>query len=153
MLLEVKNPTSTQVDELLEEWKTDSKIDILEPSKELKKIPALHSKYLTILSTHRRALKEVNRTMAKLKRLKYEYYTGRLTDEQLKKYNWAPFLYTLKGDLNTYMDSDPDILGCKRIMDIHEEIVENCTMILKELGSRTYQLRDIVSWERFIGGQ
>lgn len=153
MLLETKKPSQEQIDTLLEEWKKDAKLDHLEPSQELKKIGTLHSKYLTILSTHRRAFKEVTRTFYKLKRVKYEYYTGKLDGDTLKKYNWAPFPYTLKGDLGVYMDSDPDILSAKRLLDIHEEIVENCQSILKELSSRTYQIRDIVAWERFIGGQ
>jgi hypothetical protein len=34
----------------------------------------------------------------------------------------------------------------------HDEIVELCTSILKELNSRTYQLRSLIDWEKFIGG-
>ena len=36
--------------------------------------------------------------------------------------------------------------------NIHEEIIELCQSIIKELGSRTFQLRDIIQWERFISG-
>jgi len=153
MLLDIKNPSSEQVDALLDEWKKDAKIDKLEPSNELKRIGSLHSKYLEILSAHRRAFKESSRTFAKLKRVKYEYYTGKMDQETLKKYNWNPFPYTLKSDLSTYMESDADVLKAQRLMGIHEEIMDLCQSILKELGSRTYQLRDIISWERFIGGQ
>jgi len=35
---------------------------------------------------------------------------------------------------------------------IHEEVVEICQSILKELNSRTFQLRDFIQWERFIQG-
>jgi len=153
MLLDTKTPSQAQVDSLLEEWKKDSKMDRLEPSKELQRIGSLHSKYLTILSTHRRAFKESNRTFAKLKRIKYEYYSGRLDQEALKKYNWSPFPYTLKADINIYMDSDPDVLNAKRVIEVHEEMVEACESIIKELNSRTFQLKDIITWERFISGQ
>lgn len=153
MLLDTKNPSQAQVDSLLEEWNKDAKMDRLEPSKELQKVGSFHSKYLSILSAHRRAFKETNRTFAKLKRLKYEYYSGRLDQETLKKYNWSPFPYTLKADINIYMDSDPDVLNAKRVIEVHEEIVEICESVLKELNGRTFQLRDIIQWERFISGQ
>jgi len=152
MILETKNPTQAQIDALLEEWKKDSKLDPVALDKALSVTGSLHSKYMTILSVHRRAFKEANRVFAKLKRIKYEYYSGRLDQEALKKYNWTPFPYTLKGDFATYLESDPDILSAKRILDIHEEIVEICQSIIKELGARTYQLRDLLSWEKFIAG-
>jgi len=58
----------------------------------------------------------------------------------------------LKSDIATYMDSDDDINKhlVKKIM--HDEIVELCQSILKELNSRTFQLRDFIAWERFIQG-
>jgi hypothetical protein len=36
---------------------------------------------------------------------------------------------------------------------MHEEIVEFCKQVLKELNNRTWQLKEYMSWERFIGGQ
>ena len=106
MLLDVKNPSQAQVDALHIEWAKDAKMDRLEPSQELKKIGSLHAKYLNILSAHRRAFKEGERRYAKLRKVKYEYYMGRLDQSILVKYNWPPFPFTLKGDLSTYMDSD-----------------------------------------------
>jgi len=35
---------------------------------------------------------------------------------------------------------------------LHDEIVDVCQSILKELNSRTFQLRDFIAWERFIQG-
>jgi hypothetical protein len=112
----------------------------------------MHSKYLLILSTHRRALHEGERKAAKLRRLKYEYYAGRLDKDTLDKYGWPPFPYTLKGDLVMYMDADKDLSNAKQVLHVHEEIVNLCESILKELGNRTYQLKDIIRWEMFIQG-
>lgn len=152
MILNTKEPSIAQVDALLEEWKNDAKMDRLEPSTEIRKISPLHAKYINILSVHRRAFQEGERRYAKLRRIKYEYYTGRLDQDTLNKYKWQPFPYTLKADIVTYMDSDPDILNAKQVLGIHNEIVELCTSIIKEIGSRTFQWKDIISWERFISG-
>lgn len=152
MILDTTAPSTAQVDALLEEWAADAKMDRLEPASELRKIGSLHAKYLNILSTHRRALKEGERRMAKLRRIKYEYFSGRLDQTALTLYKWQPFPFTLKGDMSTYMDSDRDMLNGKSILAIHEEIVDLCERILKELNNRSFQLKDICSWERFIAG-
>ena len=133
-------------------WTVDSNIDRTEPGKELINIPKLHSKYLNILSRHRMLSKQSEFKYNKIRRLKWEYYTGKLDNDQLKEHGWEPFPYTLKSDITTYMESDDDINKhlVKKIM--HDEIVELCQSILKELNSRTFQLRDFIAWERFIQG-
>ena len=152
MILDTKNPSNTQVDALLTEWTNDSAMNRLEPSVELQKIGSLHSKYLLILSTNRRALQEGERKAAKLRRLKYEYYAGRLDKDTLDKYGWSQFPYTLKGDLATYMDADKDLSNASQVLHVHEEIVSLCESIIKELNNRTWQLKEICGWEKFIQG-
>ncbi len=142
----------SKLDELLEEWRKDADIDRTEPGKALLDIPKLHSKYLNILSRHRLLSKEAEFKYNKMKKLKWEYYTGKLDDDDLKKYEWDPFPYVLKSDLSTYMESDEDLNKYSAQKIMHDEIVEVCTAILKELNSRTFQLRDFIAWERFIQG-
>ena len=141
-----------QLDELLEMWRQDSQIDRTEPSKELLNIPQLHSKYLNILSRHRLLSKDAEFKYNKMKKLKWEYYTGKLDDDQLKQYNWKPFPFVLKSDITTYLESDEDINKYIANKILHDEIVDVCTSILKELNSRTYQLRSFIDYEKFIQG-
>jgi hypothetical protein len=141
-----------QLEDLLEMWRQDSEIDRTEPGKALLDIPKLHSKYLNILSQHRLLSKQAEFKYNKMKRLKWEYYTGKLDEDDLKKYGWEPFPYTLKSDLNTYLESDEDINKHLASKVMHDEIVDICTAILKELNSRTFQLRDFIAWEKFIQG-
>ncbi len=141
-----------QLDELLEMWRKDAEIDRTEPGKELLNIPKLHSKYVTILSNHRLMMKDAEFQLNRWKKIKWEYYTGKLDDDELKKYGWDPFPLTLKSDINTYLDADEDINKYKAKKVLHEEIVDVCIAIIKELNSRTYQLRDFIAWERFVNG-
>lgn len=141
-----------QLEDLLEMWRKDSEIDRTEPGKALLDIPKLHSKYLNILSQHRLLSKQAEFKYNKMKRLKWEYYTGKLDEDDLKKYGWEPFPYTLKSDLSTYLESDEDINKHLASKIMHDEIVDVCTAVLKELNSRTFQLRDFISWEKFIQG-
>ena len=142
----------TKIEELLEMWRKDCDIDRTEPGKALLDIPKLHSKYLAILSKHRLLSKEAEFKYNKMKRLKWEYYTGKLDDDQLKQYGWEPFPFVLKSEITTYLESDEDINKYIAAKAMHDEVVDVCQSILKELNSRTFQLRDFIAWERFIQG-
>lgn len=141
-----------KIDELLEMWRQDADIDRTEPGKALLDIPKLHSKYLNILSRHRLLVKEAEFKYNKMKKVKWEYYTGKMDDDTLKHYGWEPFPFILKSDITTYLDSDEDLNKFLANKAMHEEIVDVCNAILKELNSRTFQLRDFIAWERFIQG-
>jgi hypothetical protein len=141
-----------QIDDLLEMWRQDCDIDKTEPDREILNIPKLHSKYLNILSRHRLLSKEAEFKYNKMKKLKWEYYTGKLDDDTLKKYGWEPFPYILKSDINTYLESDEDLNKTIANKILHDEVVDLCTLILKELNGRTFQLRDYISWQKFIQG-
>ena len=142
----------SKLDDLLLMWAKDSEIDRTEPGKALLDIPKLHSKYLNILSKHRLLSKEAEFKYNKIKKLKWEYYTGKLDDDELQKHGWEPFPFVLKSDINTYLDSDEDLNKYIASKILHDEIVDVCQSILKELNSRTFQLRDFIAWERFIQG-
>ena len=142
----------SKLDDLLTMWANDSNIDRTEPGKALLDIPKLHSKYLNILSFHRLASKDAEFKYNRMKKIKWEYYTGKMDDETLKKRGWEPFPFVLKSDITTYFDADEDLNRYLAQKLLHEEIVEVCSAILKELNSRTYQLRSFIDWEKFIQG-
>jgi hypothetical protein len=141
-----------QIDELLEEWCKDSNIDRTEPGKALLDIPKLHSKYLNILSRHRLLAKETEFKYNKWKKLKWEYYTGKLDNDELAKHGWLPFPFVLKSDISTYLESDEDLNRYQAQKVMHDEIVDICQSILKELNNRTWELRSFIDWEKFIQG-
>jgi hypothetical protein len=87
-----------------------------------------------------------------MRKLKWEYYTGKLDADDLKKYGWEPFPFVLKSEISTYLESDEDINRFLAQKALHEEVVDICQSIMKELNSRTFQLRDFIQWERFIQG-
>ena len=142
----------SKIDDLLAEWAKDSIIDRTEPGKALLDIPKLHSKYLNILSNHRLLILDAEFKYNRMKKVKWEYYTGKLDDDQLTKYGWEPFPFVLKSDITTYLDADEDLSKYLAQRRMHEEIVEVCMSIMKELGARTFQLKDFISWEKFIQG-
>ena len=141
-----------KLNELLEMWGKDSEIDRTEPGKALLDIPKLHSKYLNILSSHRLASRDAEFKYNRMKKIKWEYYTGKLSTEELQKYGWEPFPFVLKSDISTYMESDEDLNKYMASKVMHEEIVEVCQAILKELNNRAWELKSFIDWEKFIQG-
>jgi hypothetical protein len=141
-----------KLDELLEMWRKDADIDRTEPGKALLDIPKLHSKYLNILSSHRLLVKQAEFKYNKMKRLKWEYYTGKMDDDTLKQHGWTPFQFILKSDITTYLDSDEDMNKFLANKVMHEEIVDVCQSIMKELNNRAWELKSFIDWEKFIQG-
>jgi hypothetical protein len=144
----------TKLEEILKLWDEDSVIDSTEPGKELLKIPTLHNKYLKILVNHRLAMKRINFDYSRMRKIKEEYYNGSLSQEELTEYGWEPFLLNVKTKhgIEKYIESDKELIRFLEKRMYHDEAVAVCESILQELKSRTYQLKDYISWERFIGG-
>ena len=148
----IKPPAT--IDSLMEEWSKDCVMDELEPGKELVRIPNLHAKYLRILSHHNLIVKKIMADYNRLKRIKWEYYSGDLNNqEDLEEYGFEPLhKKILRQDIPTYIDSDEQLnnLLIKKIL--HQEIVDVCTSILKELHSRTFQIKSYIEWVKYTGG-
>lgn len=142
------------LEHIIKLWDEDSVIDSTEPGKELLKIPTLHNKYLKILVKHRLANKRISFEYSKLRKVKEEYYNGSLSQEELDEYQWEPFLLNIKTKqgIERYIESDKDLIRLLEKKMHHDEAIAVCESILQELKSRTFQLRDYISWERFIGG-
>jgi hypothetical protein len=142
------------IDDLMREWSGDSKIDQTEPGNELLRISSLHSKYLNIMTHHNIAVKKLMIDYNKSKKLKFEYYNGDLNNpEDLEKYNLQPMVKRiLRSDIQIHLDSDPDLNSILIKKVLNQEIVDFCTSVLKELNSRTYQIRGYIDYVKFTSG-
>jgi len=141
------------LEQILKYWDTDSNMDQTEPSKELLKIPVLHSKYLNILTKHKIASKKAHFDYLRMRKIKWEYFTGKMSKEELDEYGWEPFQFALKSDINTYLEADGDLIKLLEKKVYHEEAISVIESIMAELKQRTWQLRDFISWEKFVNGQ
>jgi hypothetical protein len=140
------------LEDIMKQWEKDSDVDSTEPGKEIIRIPLLHNKYNKYLSLHNLSAKRAAIEYDRIKKLKWMYFTGKLDQEELDKLGWEPFRFTLKSDINVYLDGDDDLNKLKRKKSYHEESAKFCENVMKELQSRTYQLKAYMDWERFIQG-
>lgn len=147
--MKIETPT---IEELITQWEKDADVDSTEPGKEILRVPLLHSKYNKYLSLHNLSAKKLALEYNKIKKMKWLYYTGKLDEDELKQLGWEPFRFTLKSDISVYIEGDDDLNKLKRRQAYHEEAAKFCENIMKELQSRTYQLRAHMDWEKFIQG-
>lgn len=140
------------LEEIMAQWEKDSQVDLTEPGKEIVRIPIIHSKFNQYLSHHNLAAKKCALELTRVKKLKWEYYSGKMDEETLDKLGWEPFRFTLKSDISIYIDADEDLIKLKKKQVYHEETAKFCENVMKELQSRTYQLRAYMDWEKFIQG-
>jgi hypothetical protein len=117
------------------------------------RIPQLHGKYLNLLYDEKLVLRKWRNELSSLIKLKWEYYTGKMSEEQLKELNWQPFeLRILKQDIELYMESDTDLIQKKDRVFVQEEKVLYLESIIKMISNRQYHIRDAITWRKFING-
>lgn len=118
--------------------------------------PMLHAKYLRLLSEAKRTLKALELKQKNLLKDKWLYYNGKMDREQLDQKGWEPDpfdgLRVMKGDMDYYYDSDPDIqisvekiAGWKNVIDTLSDIMENIKWRHQTIGN-------IIKWKAFESG-
>jgi hypothetical protein len=143
-----------KLEQILEYWKTDCQIDESKPHQELVNTPLLHAKYVEILSQHRLASQKAKFDHARMKKIRKEYYLGNLDKETLDEYGWDQFELRIgtKGNIDTYLEADDFLIKLLEKKAYYEECILICESILKELNNRTWQLREYLTYQRFLAG-
>ena len=142
-----------KLSEIKLQYENDSKLDDTNLDYESTRIPQLHSKYLNFLIEEQLRIKELEFRHVMLKRKKWEYYTGKMSREQLEHEGWEPFeLTVLKQDLGLYMDSDVDLQKIQLNLELHKSTVDFLERVLRELGNRHWKIRNSIEWKKFSNG-
>lgn len=142
------------IEDLMKEWSEDTRIDSTSMEKELLKISHLHGKYLNIMSFHRHMIRKMEADYKIKRGLKEDYYSGRLSEEELVEYGWEPMQFVLSDPkVARKLDTDKELITLLLKKVAHEEIVEYCQSVLKSLNSRTYDLGNYVKYQQLTLGR
>jgi len=141
------------LDQMVEEWRLDATVDSTELGIASLKIPELHSKYLKIYFDERRKLKALEFQSKDLSLKKYEYYNGKLSQEELDELNWEPFVKRLmKNEVDMYLDSDKDIIQNNVRIINQKEKLAFLEEVLKNVNQRNFQIKNAIEWKKFTQG-
>lgn len=143
------------IDQILDTWSEDCKLNLAEPGRESIKIPSLHAKYLRILSEAKLKLKEVRNRFAETKYTKWNYYNGNYNTDKAKllELGLEPFKRTIiKSDINIYLDSDKDLISLGNKIVYYEEIISATTQIMLSLKNRVWEIKNYIDFTKFQEG-
>ena len=142
-----------KLEEIQELWNKDRDIDIENLATESVKIPQIHDKYLKIYIDERIRLKSLEFELAKMTKLKLEYYAGTLSKEELLEHKWEPFLTkVIKTERYSYLDSDEDIFRIKANITLMQEKINYVEAVIKMINNRGFQIKSAIDWIKFKHG-
>jgi len=138
--------------EIQDQVKRDLKINDLELDIESLRIPALHTKYLQLLTENSLKLKKANGELSVLKRNKWIYYTGKASEEVYKEKGDFPLKLKTKDEEKTFIEADEDIQKKKTEVEYYETVVDYLQEIVRQIGQRNFQIKNAIEWRKFEAG-
>ena len=142
------------LDEILEDWDNDSIINDNHISDESVRVPKLHAKYVRHLAQAKLSIVKKNNDYSSLKKLKFRYYRGELTRDELREYNWEQWqgVKPMKNEMDQFLSGDDDLVKLKLSIDILETKIEVIQSILGQIKSRDWQLKTMLDHKKFLAG-
>jgi len=140
--------------QLQDQWAVDCKIDELDLGRASTKTPELHSKYLNHLTTFKLQLRKYESQKMALRRIKWRYYRGELSKQELDDLGWDQYLGNtpIKTDMNDVLGSDPDIITLDDKIEYVKTCLFQCEFIMKSLNGRTWDIKSAIDWTKFTNG-
>ena len=141
----------------LEEIRQMATIDVVMDKTELDvesmKTPQIHNKYLILYTDEKLILGKMQSDYSILKKDKWLYYTGKMSQEELQEREWETFdLNILKTDIDKFMDSDQDIIKLSNRILLQKEKVNYLENLIKIINNRQWSIRATIDWLKFTNG-
>jgi len=138
-------------------WEKDSVIDKVELDTTSIETSKLHAKYLSLFDTARMLLKKRELKLTQLKKNKWRYYTGKMTQDEMDAYGWPydPFngcSKPLKSEVNYFIDSDDDVQDLQMKVEYSKIVMESLEEILGNIRWRHQVIKNIIEYRKFTSG-
>jgi hypothetical protein len=145
---------SFTTDSILKEWQQDSVVDPMALSDGALRTSQLHAKYFDIFIKEKMRLMNLKKQQAKMKKLRFEYWEGKLSREDLNQYGWEPQpLKILKQDLPMYLEADDVLSDLDLKVGMQAEKVNLLEGIIKHVDMRMgFAIKSAIDWEKFKSG-
>ncbi len=136
-------------------WAEDSQIK-MQLDESSRETPKLHAKYLELLSTTKLMLKRTEFQQKVLLKEKWLYYNGKMSQEDVVEKGWNPDpfdgLKILKGEMDYYYDSDPEIQKSEEKIQYYKTVIDTLEQIISNLNWRHQTIGNIIKWKQFESG-
>ena len=144
------------LESILKEWQEDCEISQHQLDEVSRQTPSLHAKYLQYLALAKLQLKRSENNQKTLLKQKFLYYNGKMSQEEILSTGWDldPFngLRMLKGEMDYYYDSDPEIQKSEEKIIYHKTLIESLSNIVDTLKWRHQTIKNMIDWRKFEAG-
>lgn len=141
---------------IMDMWQKDSQIDPVKLDESSRQSPILHAKYLELLSTTKLQLKRAEFAQKTLLKQKWLYYNGKMDQDTIEELGWDPDpfdgLKVLKGELEYYYDSDPEIQRSEEKIQYYKTVIDTLTEIVDNIKWRHQTIGNMIKWRQFESG-
>ncbi len=145
-----------ELEKILDEWREDCTIDNMRLDETSRNTPLLHAKYLELLSQSKLRLKRAELKQKSLLKDKWLWYNGKMSQEEVAEKGWDPDpfngLKIMKGDMDHYYDSDPEIQKSEELIEYWKTVVATLTDIVDSIKWRHQTIGNIIRWKQFESG-
>ena len=136
-----------------DEWQKDKAMDSTALDVESLKIPDLHHKYHKMLSAENAVYRRMMARVEEVKTLRWMYFSGKLDEDALKKYEWDPFdLKVMKQDTQRFVDGDPVLNKYVIELGDQKEKIDLIKSIMSQVNNRSFQINNAIKWQQFLTG-
>jgi hypothetical protein len=145
------------LENVLEMWKTDSVIDENDLDNVTIQTSKLHAKYLELFAVAKLQLKSNENKLDVIKKDKWLYFTGKMTQQQMDDKGWAydPFQgmsKPLKSEMDMYYNSDKDIVKARDLIQYSKTLIETLEEIINSIRWRHQHIKNIIEFRKFTSG-
>ena len=144
------------LENILKQWQSDCEIPSMHLDDASRKTPVLHAKYMEMLAKAKLQLKRYEFDQKTLLKKKWLYYNGKMDKSEIEMRKWDPDpfdgLKVLKGEMDYYYDSDPEIQKSEEKIQYYKTVVETLTEIINNLNWRHQTISNMIKWKQFQSG-
>jgi hypothetical protein len=141
------------LDQYLAEWESDAVFDLTELDKAARQVPILHAKWWRFYSHERLKHRALDIQSKLLIRQKWEWYMGKLDDEERKTLGWPVWaLKVYPTNIQMYMDADTQIQDLAKRKALQEETLKFLEDVVKSINNRNFAISNAINWTKFKMG-
>jgi len=144
------------LEQVLEEWKKDCRIDPMSIDEASRCTPELHAKYLNLYSKAKLKLKDAEFKQKDLMKYKWLWFNGKLSQEEIEELGWDPDpfngLKILKGDMEHFVEADTELVASEARIEYLKNSVDTLKEIVENLKWRHQTIGNIIRYKQFEAG-
>ena len=143
-----------EISDLYEMWREDVYIDQNDIAVESLKTPKLHSKYVEMFIQAKMYKAKKWSEYYELRRLKFKYYRGEMTREELKENGWEQYqgLKPIKSDMDEILNGDEELVRLKKGVEYYEAMYALLESIMQQIRGRDWQIKNHIEAIKFNAG-